>query len=179
MKAALLLCSLLFLQSLLLWGGTFAEVGARTAGGDRFQFPHDALGDQPVLFALAMGTTQSSGELQQEQLLQWHRHLMDTPLLLRGTEIFHFPVIGSAPRLVRGLIRRGIGRSYSDDVSPDRAAVLFVSDEHAFARQAGIPLDEKPTLALVLPSGEIAGYVKGPLNDQNLQELQELLDQHR
>lgn len=91
-------------------------------------------------------------------------------------EIYHFPVIGSAPFFVRGLIRRGISGSFTPTVREDRAAVLFVRDSDVFARSAGIPLDDQPSLALVLPGGITAGYLKGPVNEKNIEMLRKLLE---
>ncbi len=158
-------------------GGTFLSIEARTVGGSDFLFPGDALREGPALFALAMSTTRENGEYQQERLLEWHHTLMQSSVLPADMSIFHFPVIESPPFFVRGIIRRGIGRSIAPAVLEDRAAVLFVPDTREFARNAGIPLDDQPTLAVVVQGGRVAGFVKGPVSDQGMLELQRIIQQ--
>lgn len=172
-KRTISLLLMLLLSLSLLCGGSFQEYAAKTVSGDDFDFPDDALEDAPVVFALAMGTSRDSGEIQQNHLLQWESYLKTQKSPLTTLRIFHFPII-EAPRFVHGVIRRGIGKSYEDVVPEDQAAVIFIKDTEEFAEQAEIPLDDLATVVLVLPDGTIAGYVKGPPSPQAKVRLESL-----
>lgn len=154
-------------------GASFLPVKARTIGGDDLRFPNDALEQGPALFALAMGTSRESGEIQQDHLLAWQRYIANSSSPLRALPIYHFPVI-EAPGFVHGLIRRGIAKSYEDHVADNQAAVLFIQDTNEFAEIAAIPIDDRATMAYVLSDGTIAGFVKGEPSAESLRELERI-----
>ncbi|WP_422478626.1 hypothetical protein [Pleomorphochaeta sp. DL1XJH-081] len=156
-------------------GGSFQQYEASTVAGDDFNFPTDALDNKPVLFALAMGTTRESGEIQQKHLLRWDSEIKVRNTPLKTLAFYHFPII-EAPRFIHGVIRRGIGKSYKDIVLEELAAVIFIKDTETFAEQAGIPLDDQATVVLVLPDNTIAGYVKGPFSLESMGKLEQLYD---
>lgn len=156
-------------------GGSLQQYEASTVAGEDFIFPNDALDDEPVLFALAMGTTRESGEVQQQQLLQWDSEIKARNTPLETLRFYHFPII-EAPRFIHGVIRRGIGKSYKDIVSEELAAVIFIKDTESFAEQAEIPLDDQATVVLVLPDNTVAGFVKGPFSLESMERLELLYD---
>lgn len=159
-----------------LFGGTFANVDAKTIDGQDFSFPDDAVSGGPVLFAIAMGTSRESGEVQQAQLIDWERYIRQQESALSSLPFYHFPII-EAPRFVQGIIRKGIAKSYENIVPSDKAAVIFIKDTENFAAQARIPLDDQATVVLILPDKTIAGFVKGGPSGQSLSRLSELLTQ--
>lgn len=154
-----------------LYSASFPPVQARTIGGSSFNFPSDALAEGPALFAIAMGSSRENGELQQQHLLAWQKYIEASTSSLRSWPIYHLPVI-EAPGFVHALIRRGIAKSYEALVDPSRAAVIFVKDTPRFAAAAGIPLDDRATIAVVLQDGRIAGFVKGLPTDETLGSLE-------
>jgi hypothetical protein len=151
-------------------GGTFIQTEAEFINGEKFTFPDDIVKHGPALFGIAMGTTRESGEIQQKQLLDWERMIRQAGGTLAELEFHHFPII-EAPGFVKGLIRRGIAKSYGEYVEANRAAVIFIKDTNQFADQAGIPLDDRTTVALILSDGTIAGYVKGPPEEHTLAQV--------
>lgn len=171
---AILLFSIVSVMNL--FGGTFISVDAKTIDGKDFSFPDDAVSGGPALFAIAMGTSRESGEVQQAQLLDWDRYIKQQKSALSSLPFYHFPII-DAPRFVQGLIRKGIAKSYESIVPSDKAAVIFIKDTEDFASQAQIPLDDQATVVLVLPNKTIAGFVKGSPSEQSLSLLSELLIQ--
>lgn len=155
--------------------GSFATVDARSLDGASFSFPHDALQEQITLFALAMGTSRESGEIQQEHLLQWQKLLESDTGTLVSIPFYHFPVL-DVPRFIQGVVRRGIAKSYEGVVPADRGAVLFMRQPETFAAQAGIPIDDQATIAVVHSDGAIIGFVKGPPSAQAYDSLKNLVE---
>lgn len=155
-------------------GASFPVHETRTIGGTKFEFPTDALADGPVLFGLAMGTSRENGEVHQQELLQWQAFLNASGSALRDRPFYHFPII-DAPGFIQGVIRRGIADSYEGTVGADQAAVIFVKNAKKFAEESAIPIDDRASVAVVLPSGRIAGYVKGLPSSESLRELESLI----
>ncbi|MGM0432046.1 MAG: hypothetical protein ACQEQU_04975 [Spirochaetota bacterium] len=166
---------LITLISGIAFAGEFPAVTTETMGGESFSFPGEALQGDPVVFALAMSTSRDNGQWQLEQLLAWHKELIQPGVLPSLIDIFHFSVIESPPRFVRGFIRRGTAKELKGNVAENRAAVLFVEDAAGFSRQSGIPIDDRPTIVLLRPNGTIAGYVKGTVSPEAIELLQQLI----
>lgn len=177
-KKCLVLIALIVI-SLNLWATSFAEVKTKTADGNSFSFPDDALQKGPALFALAISKTRENGEEQQQALLEWQTYFNENPSVLAGLPVYHFPVIGSVPFFVKGAIRGGIAKTYAPLVGSDRIAVVFISDAETFFEQAGIPIDAEPTLALVAKNGTILGFLKGGVTEENLRKLEELVSRDK
>lgn len=127
--------------------GRFLTVAAETMDGAAFSFPGDLRG-APLLLGIAISTSRANGEYQQGVLLEWQAWLDAADALPEAAAIYHFPVIESPPRFIRGAIRRAMRRTFADKVPEDRAAMLFVDDPAAFAAAAGLTIDEEPTLVL-------------------------------
>ncbi|HLW21968.1 MAG TPA: hypothetical protein VKZ39_02160 [Sphaerochaetaceae bacterium] len=170
----LLIVILLSSTQLLMSGASFATVETKTLDGADFTFPDDALKTQITLFALALGTSRASGEMQQGHLLQWQRLLESDGGSLGKIPIYHFPVL-DVPRFIQGVVRRGIAKSYDELVPPDQGAILFLKQADEFASQAGIPIDDQATLAVVRSDRSIVGFVKGPPTTATYTELKSLL----
>ncbi|AEV28142.1 hypothetical protein SpiGrapes_0282 [Sphaerochaeta pleomorpha str. Grapes] len=174
-RKIVLVIILVFAVSLTLTAESFAEVKTKTADGNSFTFPEDALQTGPALFAMAISKTRQNGEEQQQILLQWQTYFNENPSFLAGLPVYHFPVIGSVPFFVKGAIRGGIAKTYAPFIGSDRLAVVFISDAETFFAQAGIPIDEEPTLAFVVKNGTIKGFLKGGVTEENLFRLKELV----
>lgn len=166
---------IILLLSYMAYAATFPQVKTQNAEGDEFIFPQDAIQEGPALFALAMSTNRKNGEVQQAELIAWQEYFNAHEERTYQLKVYHFPVLASIPFFVKGAIRKGIGKSYENLVPKERVAILFISDVENFADQAGIPLDEQSTLVLVKEQGEIAGYIKGPPTEENLDALQKLI----
>ena len=172
----LLICMLLLLGAhVQLSSGTFATIETRSLDGVAFSFPHDALKEEITLFALAMGTSRESGEIQQEQLLRWQKLLESDTGTLVSIPLYHFPVL-DVPRFIQGVVRRGIAKSYEGVIPADRGAILFMRQPETFATQAGIPIDDRATIAVVRSDGTIIGFVKGPPSTQGYDSLRSLVE---
>ncbi len=155
--------------------GRFQTVAAETMDGEAFSFPADLQGN-PLILGVAMSTSRANGEYQQGVLLDWQAWLEAEPPLPPGAAIYHFPVIESPPRFIRGAIRRAMRRTFADRVPNDRAAMLFVDDSAAFAAAAGLTLDDEPTLVLADAAGQPRWLFKGGPDDANTAALRRALE---
>lgn len=154
--------------------GQFLSVSAETMDGERFEFPTDLQG-APLLLGIAISTSRANGEEQQGVLLEWQAWLESSGTLPAGAAIYHFPVIESPPRFIRGAIRRAMRRTFADRVPDDRAAMLFVDDSAAFATAAGLTIDEAPTLVLADARARPLWLFKGGPDEANTTALLQAL----
>jgi hypothetical protein len=175
----ILAVTLLILVCTSLCAGTFPQVKAKAADGNSFLFPDDALQKGPALFAFAISTSRENGEEQQKSLIEWQTFFNENPSVLAGLPVYHFPVIGSVPFFVKGAIRNGIWKIYSPQVESEQVAVLFISDLEGFSETSGIPIDTLATLALVDQTGTVLNYLKGGVNEENLDRLQEIVSRDK
>jgi hypothetical protein len=152
-------------------GGMIAPIETETLDGDAFIFPTEAVKGSVAIVGLAMGTSRENGEVQQAQLIEWHTRLGAAPEPLNGAKLYHIPVI-DAPRFIQGIIRRGIIKSYEEVIPLDQVAILFIKKPEQFASDAGIPIDDDATVAVISQDGTVAGYVKGSPTVRTITELQ-------
>ncbi|MCC5861704.1 MAG: hypothetical protein JJT93_07330 [Gammaproteobacteria bacterium] len=155
--------------------GRFQSVTADTMDGAAFSFPEDLQGN-PLVIGVAMSTSRANGEYQQGVLLEWQAWLDAEGVLPPGAAVYHFPVIESPPRFIRGAIRRAMRRTFADRVPDDRAAMLFVDDSAAFAAAAGLTLDDEPTLVLAAADGRPRWLFKGGPDEANTAALRRALE---
>jgi hypothetical protein len=175
----ILTVTILLLSCFSLSAGTFPKVKTKAADGNGFLFPDDALQKGPALFAFAISTSRENGEEQQKSLLEWQTYFNENPLFLAGIPVYHFPVIGSVPFFVKGAIRNGIWKIYSSQVESEKVAVLFISDLESFSDKSGISVDSFATLAFVDKEGTVIDFIKGPVNEENLVRLQEIVSKDK
>jgi hypothetical protein len=155
-----------------LFGRVLAPIESETLDGASFLFPTEAVAESVGVIGLAMGTSRDNGEVQQEQLLEWHRYLTSAPDPFNRVKLYHIPVI-DAPKFIQGIIKRGITKSYEDIIPLNQAALLFMKDPEKFAFDAGIPIDEDTTV-VVLKDSTVFGYVKGSPTAQAVADFQDL-----
>ncbi|TVQ24469.1 MAG: hypothetical protein EA383_11105 [Spirochaetaceae bacterium] len=156
-RVGLLAGGLLVLFLLPLVGQTLPNSATRSAAGDRGDL-HDFLAPSGLtLIALNLARTQENGEEQLEQVLQTHTRLA-TLGITRSTPILHVNVIAGAPRLVHGLIRRGLAGEYREPVQREQIIVLFVDDVDEFAREVGVPVTMQPAWLAVRPDGRVVWW---------------------
>lgn len=175
MKNTLIMVLMVILCSSLLFAATFQEEKTKTADGEDFVFPTDALRSGAAVFALTMGKDRDNGELQQKQVTGWQEYFDQNPATLGSVPVYHFPVLSGIPFFVKGTIRKALYNYYADKTDPSRVGVLFVSKTEKFAEQAGFPSDESGTLVVVAPDGRVAGYVKGEVTPSKVEQLQKML----
>ncbi|MDY0289939.1 MAG: hypothetical protein RBR15_14020 [Sphaerochaeta sp.] len=174
-KYTLVMIMILLFCSSLLFSATFDEEKTKTADGENFLFPADALRTGPAVFALTMGKDRDNGEVQQMQVIGWQEHFDNNPTLLGTIPVYHFSVLSGVPFFVKGTIRGALHKFYADKTDPSRVAVLFVSKTDKFAQQAGFPADESGTIVVVASDGSVAGYVKGEVTSAKVAQLQKVL----
>ena len=153
----------------------FEKVKTKTFSGEKFLFPQDIKGTPLSLLFLAMSSDRDNGQLQQKQLIEWHTVLEERNILNQNINSYHFPVMKSPPFFVKGIIRNAMAEVYEGTTALDQAGVLYVKNLAKFANQAGLTLDEKPTLVLLNDQGKILGEIKGSVSEDTIQQLTVLI----
>ncbi len=164
----------LFLVTLLsssLSAQSLPDVSTRSAAGDRGGLRDFLSGTGTTLVALNLARTQENGEEQLERVLDTHTRL-ERLGVTRTQPILHINVIAGAPRLVHGLIRRGLAGEYRDPVQSEQIIVLFVDDVDEFAREVGVPVTTDPAWLAVRPDGRVVWWERdtGPATADRLRE---------
>jgi hypothetical protein len=158
-----------------LYSASFDEEKTETADGRKFIFPRDALGEGPVIFALAMPQDRKNGTQQQKELMEWQQYFNENPDILGDVPVYHFPVLAGVPFFAKGPIKGALAKYYAEAVAPGNLGVLFVSDIETFTTNAEITLDDQSTLVVVASDGTIQGYLKGALTPEKVRRLQALI----
>lgn len=153
----------------------FEQVEAETFGKRDFVFPQDIGNAGPDLLFLSMATDQDNGEYQNKVLLDWHKALQSRGVIPDRAMPWHFPIMESPPFFVKGLIKRGIAKSFSGLLPEHQGAVLFIDDLDTFATAANIPADGQATI-VVYADGMVQEVFKGELTEQGVSEIIAALD---
>ncbi len=174
-KQTLAMIVILSLCLPLLFSASFEEEKTKTADGENFIFPTDALHNGAAIFALTMGKDRENGEVQQMQMIGWQQYFDQNPQTLGAVPVYHFSILSGVPFFVKGTIRGALHALYADKTEPSQVGVLFVSKTEKFAQQAGIPSDESGTLVVVASDGSVVGFVKGEVTANKVQQLKGML----
>ena len=175
MKKVIIILMMFTICTSCIFSASFEEEKIKTADGENFLFPEDALQTGPAIFALSMGKDRENGETQQAELILWQQYFNDNPKTLGSLPVYHFPILSGVPFFVKGAIRKALYEYYVDIVDPARVGVLFVSKTEQFAKQAQIPFDDESTLVVVTRDGFIAGFVKGEVTPTKIEQLQKVI----
>ncbi len=89
-----------------IFSATFEEEKTKTADGEDFLFPKDALRYGPAIFALTMGKDRDNGEVQQKEVIAWQQYFTENPNMLGSIPVYHFPVLSGVPFFIKGTIRK-------------------------------------------------------------------------
>jgi len=154
----------------------FERVKADNFAKADFVFPDDIDGDGINLLFLGIATGQDNGTWQGEELVRWHRALIDADALTAGTRAWHFAVMESPPFFVKGVIRRAIAKSYVGLMPPEQGAVLFIDDLQSFAEAAGLPVDGQPTIVAWQADQGVLATWRGEVNEAGLASIDALLN---
>ena len=158
-----------------IFSASFEEEKIKTADGEDFLFPSDALRSGPAIFALTMGQDRANGEDQQKEVIAWQMYFNENPNTVGSIPVYHFSILSGVPFFVKGTIRKALYAYYTEVADPKRVGVLFVSKTEKFAQQAEIPFDDESTLVVVASDGTIVGYVKGMVTPDKVGQLQKVL----
>ncbi len=154
---------------------SFDDLKTKTGEGKTITFPGDFLDGDSAIFAFVLSDSREGGERQQQELLLWHQQLISSPMYDPSVQIYHLPVIAGAPGFVKGFIRNGLAKVYSQTVSEENIAVLFVKDAEKFAKEAGLPFGQEAVVAVVDSGGDVKGWVQGEFTSRKLDEIFSLL----
>jgi len=143
----------------------FSTVKAQTFSKKDFRFPDDLAGGRLNIIFLGIAKDQDKGEAQPEVLLEWHAALEAAGAFSNAVMPYHFVVISGPPFFVKGLIRRGLRKTYEDRVPPDQGAVLFVDDIDEFAASGGLVVDDEPYVLIVSAGGQVLASFRGRASD--------------
>lgn len=166
---------LLVMSASCIFSASFELEKTKTADGEDFLFPTDALREGSAIFALTMGKDRSNGEIQQKEVTAWQQHFNDNPDLLGSVPVYHFSVLSGIPFFVKGPIRKALYEYYADIVDPSKVGVLFVSKTEKFTQKAELPFDDESILVVVSSDSTIVGFVKGSITPGKVEQLQKLL----
>ena len=156
--------------------GQLLQIESETFDGKDFTLPADLAGSKLNVLFLAMGKDQKNGQLQQDQLLAWQEAIDGSGGVPDGVVCYHFPIVENPPRLVRGIIRKAMRKSYEDKVPLNQAGVFYIDDMQAFASAGGLNPDAEPTIVIVTPKGQVLHQIKGAVSDDKLTELRQTID---
>ena len=146
----------------------FQQVETKNFAKEDFAFPEDIRGEGTHLVFLGIAKDQDNGTWQGEELIRWHRALLDAGALPDGVLAWHFAVMESPPFFVKGLIRNAIGETYEGLIPPEQGAVLYIKDLQAFADAADLPLDGQPTIVAYSPDTGVTGTWRGEVSEEGL-----------
>jgi hypothetical protein len=141
-------------------GRNFVEVEMKTLDKEEFEFPDDLNAGTVNIVMLAISKDQDNGTLQGDLLVEWYSSLNAAGLLNDEVKAWHFSVM-KVPFFVKGIIRNGMAESYEGKLPLNQAGPIYLKDADGFAEQAGIVIDELPTIVLVTPDGELHETFKG------------------
>ena len=127
MKKTIILVMVLLVSLSCMFSATFDEEKTKTADGEDFLFPSDALKSGPAVFALTMGKDRENGSVQQLEVVAWQEYFTENPSTLGSIPVYHFPVLSGVPFFVKGTIRKALYEYYAEITDPTRVGVLFVS----------------------------------------------------
>lgn len=144
------------------------QVETKNFAKDKFVFPDDIQGEGVHLVFLGIAKDQDNGTWQGEELIRWHRALLDTDAIPEATLAWHFAVMESPPFFVKGLIRNAIGETYEGLIPPEQGAVLYIKDLQAFAAAADVPLDGQPTIVAYESGRGVTGTWRGEVSEAGL-----------
>jgi hypothetical protein len=147
--------------------GTFQQVETETLDGEDFMFPDDFKGEALNIVMLAMSNEEENGTWQGDVLVEWYAALAEQQVLSDSVLGYHFSVM-KVPFFIKGVIRRGMAKSYKDKVPLNQAGPIFIKDLDGFAAAPGIELDSQPTLVLVAPDGKLLEAFKGEATPENV-----------
>ncbi len=149
----------------------FEQVEAKSFAGDNFVFPDDVRGSAVHVVFLGIALDQDNGTAQGDALIAWHKALNDAGAMHADVLPWHFPVIENPPFFVKGLIRRGIAKTYVGLLPPEQGAVLFVKNIQRFADVAGVEFDGRPTVILYTEDRQVLAVYRGEVNDADVAEI--------
>ena len=142
-------------------GAPFPAVEAETLAGGRLRLPDAAKGKAAVV---VVTFSKEAGEASKP----WcNRFLKDSPT----GQLYQIAMLEKAPRLVRGLIRRGM----RGDMPPTLQARMLLLDagEAEWRKMVGVTNDAYPCLATLDAEGRITWIYQGPFEESAYQKLRQ------
>ena len=101
---------------------------------------HELLPTSGTLLGVVISETAENGEAQLHAILRTQSELKEAGV--EAADILHLHVVAGAPRLVHGLIRRGIRGSYEDDFERARILMVFPGDHDQWLAETGLEVTE-------------------------------------
>ncbi len=139
---------------------SFETVKSKNLEGDKFAFPADLDAPKLNIVMLAISEDQDNGTWQGEALLEWYALLEAQGVLSDDVKAWHFSVM-KVPFFIKGVIRSSMADDYEGKLPLDQAAPLYVKDAKKFAAAADVTVDDKPTVVLMTPDGQLHESFKG------------------
>lgn len=152
------------------WASDFPALDTRAADGGRLSLPQDWPAGGQLLLAIALSDDQDNGSEQQQALVVWQQQLQAAAWPDR-IPLYHVPVVVGAPRLVHGLIRRGLASSYPEQQDLARVVPLFLTQATPITQGLGIEVNRQPHLVLLDANRRVQWRYNGGYDPQVLQEL--------
>jgi hypothetical protein len=142
-------------------GTPWPVVEAETLAGGKVRLP-DAAKGRPALIVFTF--SKEAGEASKPWI---SRLVKDAP----NAQLFQIAMLEKAPRLVRGLIRRGM----RGDMPPALQArmLLLYAGEATWRKTVGVTNDAYPCLATLDAEGRITWFHQGPFDEGQYQKLRQ------
>ncbi len=160
----------LFLFSSVIWANQWPNLNERNLAGDRLELPELFADHTWQLVALALSDDQDVGSQQQQQLLQ-DQQWIQAQGWSDQWPIYQMPVIAGAPRLVQGLIRRGLAGSFPEDQDSALVVAIFLANAEQLTTPLGISMTEQGHWLLIDSQGMVRWHHNGTFNQEQWQSL--------
>jgi len=155
----------LILFGILAWalstGTPFPTIEAETLAGGKLKLPYAAKGKTALV---VITFSKEAGDASKPWCT---RFLKDSP----NGQLFQIASLEKAPRLVRGLIRRGM-RGDMPSALQARMMLLY-EGEAAWRKTVGVTNDAYPCLAMLDAEGRIVWFHQGPFDEIAYQKLRQ------
>ena len=142
-------------------GAPFPAVEAETLAGGKLRLPDAAKGKTALV---VVTFSKEAGDASRPWCT---RFLKDSP----NGQLFQIAMLEKAPRLVRGLIRRGM-RGEMPPALQGRMLLLYAG-EAEWRKTVGVTNDAYPCLATLDAEGRITWFYQGPFDESAYQKLRQ------
>lgn len=153
------------------WAGQWPSLSERNLAGDRVSFPELFQAHAWQLVALALSDDQEVGARQQEALATEQAWLLAQGWPQAQAPIYQMPVIAGAPRLVHGLIRRGLTSSNPEGQDKALVVPIFLSDAEQLLQPLQLRMTDQAHWLLVDRTGVVRWRHNGAMTNVEYQQL--------
>lgn len=147
---------------------TFPTVRGESLSRQPFEIPAGLEGERNLVFVAFL-------QHQQRDIDAWMAALGDAEHRYPGLRVYEIPLLRRYPNLYRRMIDGGMRAGIPDPTTRDRTITVY-TDRGQFLRRVGLPDEHAIWTVLLDRAGAIRWSHVGPVTDEAISSLQELLD---